>query len=73
MKCAMCKGDMKEGIINYPVDRENQFLLIKNVPALICQQCGESYLDDEVFAKIEEIVENIKGSNVEIEIIKFAA
>ena len=73
MNCVMCKGNMKRGTTNYPIDRDSQFLLIKNVPALICDQCGEIFIDDNVFEKIEEIVESAQNSNVEIEILRFAA
>jgi YgiT-type zinc finger domain-containing protein len=69
----MCKSDTKEGYVNYPVDRDQQFLLIKNVPAHICNQCGEYFLDDDVFKTIEKIIEKTKDSNVEIEILRFAA
>jgi len=73
MLCVMCKGDLTEGTISYSVDHNSQFSLLKEVPALICNQCGEFFLDDEVVAKIEEIVESAKISDVEIEVLKFAA
>lgn len=73
MVCIMCKGDLVEGTVNYPVDLDSKFLLIKNVPALVCSQCGKYFLDDKVVTKIEEIVELTKKSNVEIEVLRFAA
>jgi len=73
MTCVLCKGKMKKGLVNYSVDCKSQFLLIKDVPALICDQCGESFFDDEVYDKIEKIVDVARKSNVEIEILKFAA
>jgi len=73
MNCIMCKGNLEKGLINYPVDARSQFLLIKDVPALICDQCGEYFFDDEIYAKIEGVVESAKKSNVEIEILRFAA
>lgn len=73
MFCAICKGDLAEGTISYSVDHNSQFLLLREVPALICNQCGEFFLDDKTLIKIEEIVESVKISNVEIEVLKFAA
>jgi len=49
MDCVFCKGDLSEGVVNYPVDLGDKFILIKEVPADICNQCGEYYFDDEVF------------------------
>jgi len=73
MNCVMCKGSLEKGLINYPVDVESQFLLIKDVPALVCNQCGEYFLDDDIYAKIEGVIESAKKSNVEIEVLRFAA
>jgi YgiT-type zinc finger domain-containing protein len=64
---------MKNGRVNFPVDVGNNFILIKDVPALVCEQCGEYFLEDDVAGVIEEIVNDAKSSNVEFEILKFAA
>ena len=40
MLCILCKGDMKNGKVNFPVDAKEHFILIKGVPAQICEQCG---------------------------------
>ena len=73
MLCVLCKGEVKSGRVNFPVDEEGNFILIKGVPAQICEQCGEFFLEDDVAEAIEEIVKNAKRSNVEVEILKFAA
>ncbi|MEA3361282.1 MAG: type II toxin-antitoxin system MqsA family antitoxin [Thermodesulfobacteriota bacterium] len=73
MFCALCKGKIKNGRVNFPVDVGNNFILIKDVPALVCEQCGEYFLEDDVAGVIEEIINDAKSSNVEFEILKFAA
>ena len=73
MICPICKGNMKEDIINFPVDLKNRFILVKEVPALVCEQCGEFFIDDEIHIQIENIIKEIKKANVELEVIKFAA
>ena len=73
MICVMCKGEMTPGKVNFPVDLEENFILIKEVPALVCKQCGEHFLDDATAKRIEEIVETARSSNVEIEVLRFAA
>jgi len=42
------------------------------VPAHICSQCGAYYLDD-VFQKVEEIVDHVKsaGFGIEIEVVRY--
>ncbi|MCP4578057.1 MAG: type II toxin-antitoxin system MqsA family antitoxin [Deltaproteobacteria bacterium] len=73
MLCILCKGDMENGKVNFPVDTEENFILIKGVPAQICEQCGEYFLKDDVAEIIERIVKKAKRKNVELEILKFAA
>jgi len=73
MLCVLCKGEMKSGKVNFPVDEEDNFILIKGVPAEICEQCGEVFLKDDVAAAIEEISKTAKATNVEFEILRFAA
>ena len=43
MQCILCKGDMKNGKVNFPVDTDENFILIKGVPAKLCEQCGEFF------------------------------
>ncbi len=73
MFCILCKGEMKKGRVNFPVDVEGNFILIREVPAHVCEQCGEYFLEDDVAEVIEEIVKKAKATNVEFEILKFAA
>jgi len=69
----MCKGNMKPDKINYSVDLNARFILIKDVPALVCDQCGEQFLDNEILQKIEDIIKKSKEYNIDFEIIRFAA
>ncbi len=73
MICPMCKGKMETSTVNFPIDFKTYFILVKNVPALVCEQCGEFFIDDETHIQLENIVEKNKKSNIEFEIIKFAA
>jgi YgiT-type zinc finger domain-containing protein len=64
---------MEEDIVNFPVDLKTRFVLIKEVPALVCEQCGEFFIDDKIHIQIEHIIEKVKELNVELEVVKFAA
>jgi YgiT-type zinc finger domain-containing protein len=73
MECVHCKGNLIAGSVNYPVDLGDKFILIKEVPASICNQCGEYYLDDDIFIKVEDIVNHVKAAKfgIEIEVVNF--
>ncbi|MHB8370987.1 MAG: YgiT-type zinc finger protein [Leptospirales bacterium] len=46
---------------------------MKDVPADVCQDCGEAYLDGNVARKIEQQVEEAVARHIEIAILRCAA
>jgi len=48
-------------------------IVIKNVPAEVCDNCGEYYLDDAISGKILNMAEEAIKQNHEVEVIQFAA
>lgn len=41
MNCFMCKGKLEEKNTTFMVELDNCIIIIKNVPSLVCEQCGE--------------------------------
>ncbi|HID05927.1 MAG TPA: type II toxin-antitoxin system MqsA family antitoxin [Armatimonadetes bacterium] len=74
MKCVICKmGETETGAVTVTLQRGNTTLLIKDVPAEICENCGEYYLDDNISDRVLKQAEAVVSDNVEIEILRFAA
>lgn len=71
MECFMCKGELIEKKVNYMVDLEKTIIIIKDVPAKVCDQCGEQYFDDETSQNIEKIVNKLKDFSTEVTIINY--
>lgn len=47
MKCPICKfGEMKDGVTQVVLTRGKATVIFRNVPARICDDCGEYYLDE---------------------------
>ena len=72
MKCMICKhGETKKGTTTVTLEKGGSTIVFKEVPAHICDNCGEKYIDDsvtkELLSKAREIVE----SGVEIDIRKY--
>ena len=40
-QCAFCQGDLDEKTITYPTEFDGRVVIVDNVPALVCSQCGE--------------------------------
>ncbi len=71
MNCIICRqAELIEGITSIPFERDEFRLLIRNIPAQVCPQCGESVLSEEtaihLLDKAESIFEQgIMESNIE--------
>jgi len=71
MSCFMCKGEMQNKISNYILDLDGCIIIIKNVPSLVCNQCGEVFYTNEVMKRVEEIVDISKNAITEIAIVNY--
>jgi YgiT-type zinc finger domain-containing protein len=56
MRCAFCKGEVEERLIRYVQEFEGRVIIIENVPAEVCTQCGEKLIRPEVAEKIQRLV-----------------
>jgi len=72
MNCVLCKANLTKGNVNHIVDLGEGIIIIKNVPANICEQCGEYYLDTNTALKIESILEDIKKNKAEVFIVNYS-
>jgi YgiT-type zinc finger domain-containing protein len=56
MKCDICGGTRAPSLITYTIYYDNKPVVIENVPAEVCQQCGEQYFAPETVEKLQKIV-----------------
>ncbi|MHB2154411.1 type II toxin-antitoxin system MqsA family antitoxin [Calditrichota bacterium GD2] len=74
MKCVICKsGDTKPGFVTVTLQRKTTTVIFKEVPAEVCENCGEYYLSEEVSEKLLTRAEEAVKKGTEIEVLKFAA
>jgi YgiT-type zinc finger domain-containing protein len=74
MKCVMCKhGTIQPGKVTVTLHRDETVVVIKEVPADVCQQCGEYYLDQVTTVRIMAMAEEAVKHNVEVEVLRYAA
>ena len=71
MKCFTCKSNMKESKTSHFVDLKSCMVIVKNVPCLECEQCGEKYFTDEVAQRLDQIVESVYSLMSEITVIEY--
>lgn len=56
MKCIHCQGELRQSKIPYAVNRRGYHLIIDDVPAWVCSQCGEPLFDEKQVDAIQQII-----------------
>jgi len=72
MTCFFCKGSMVESTTIHTVELKNCIVVIKNVPCLKCDQCGEVVINGEVAQRIEQIVAGFEKALTEIAVVNYS-
>ena len=74
MKCVFCKhGKTQPGLTTITLDRDNCIVVLKGVPADICETCGEYYLSETTTKSVLEYAKVVADRGTEVEIMRFAA
>jgi YgiT-type zinc finger domain-containing protein len=74
MKCVICQhGETKPGLVTVTLERDECIIVLKKVPAEICDNCGEYYLSDAVTEQVLEKAESAINNGAELEIIRYTA
>lgn len=54
--CSFCRGKLVEGKTEFMARAGNEVVVIKDVPAWVCEQCGESYFSAAISRRIDGIM-----------------
>ncbi len=75
MKCHRCGSEnMSKQVSDLPFKLDvHQVLIVKNMPCWICDSCGEVLLEDSDLSNIDQVIEQVRSSNTELEVVRFAA
>jgi len=55
-RCSFCKGTLKKGKTEFTIRLDNSIVSVKNVPAYVCENCGEAYYDPDVSRRIDKVM-----------------
>ncbi len=73
MKCMICKhGETRAGKTTVTLERGGATLVIKGVPALICDNCGEAYVDEGITRQLLEATEEALRAGVQVDVREFS-
>ena len=74
MKCIICKqGETKLGKATVTLERDGMTLVVKGVPANVCANCGEEYLDERTTKTLLNSAEEALKAGVQVDIREYIA
>jgi YgiT-type zinc finger domain-containing protein len=66
MICTICGDDaLVPGTTTFAADADGTVVVVLDVPAEVCHNCGESFTGDAIAATMEAIVADAQNSGVE--------
>jgi YgiT-type zinc finger domain-containing protein len=72
MKCAICGEETKPGRATVTLERGETTLVFRHVPAAICSQCGEKWIDGEITARLLAILDRNVKDGAEVVVHDYA-
>jgi YgiT-type zinc finger domain-containing protein len=74
MRCVVCsQGRSRPGAATLVLEQGGLTLVLKNVPAEVCENCGEEYVDKAAAASALATAERAAADAVTVEIREFKA
>lgn len=55
-KCPVCGGRLEQKRVTHPQHLEGNIIILENVPAEVCRQCGEVLLAPSVVEQLQKVV-----------------
>jgi YgiT-type zinc finger domain-containing protein len=62
---------MYEGITTIPFLVGEKVVVIKDVPAEICSDCGEAYMKSSVVDKVESVLDKLEELHSEMSVVHY--
>lgn len=66
--CPLCGGGKRAGTTTFTAELGFGVVVVRNVPALVCAQCGTDWIADDVAARIEALVEDARQKRYQVEV-----
>jgi len=59
MECLYCKGTLARKKVSYTVTRRGYHMIIDDMPAWVCQQCGEPLFEERAVDAMQGILNEL--------------
>ncbi len=72
-KCPLCSGGMSDGTTATSFFIGERIIVVKDVPAEVCGDCGEAYMKSIVVDRIETLLDKLEDLHSEVSIVHYEA
>ena len=74
MRCVICKhGETAPGKATVVLSRGRTTLVVHGVPAQVCDNCGEEYVDQETTGRLLRMADQAAQAGVQVDIRQYLA
>ena len=74
MRCVICKqGETRPGMATVTLCRELLTLVVKDVPAQVCDNCGEEDVDEATSKQLLGTAEEAARAGVQVDVRQYTA
>jgi YgiT-type zinc finger domain-containing protein len=70
-RCPLCGAEKQPGTTTFAVDLKFGVVVVREVPAFVCAQCGDAWIDDPVAAKLESIVVEARNKQALVQVMQW--
>ena len=70
-RCYFCGGRLTPDLATIPFVVGKRVVVVKEVPAYVCSQCGEAIMDSEVAGVVDQLLKRAWQSGFEVSIITY--
>ncbi len=70
--CPSCGGTQRPGRTTFAVDFGELFFAVRDVPALVCEQCGAEWLSPGTVRELARLADEAKSQRTQVAILSAA-
>lgn len=67
--CPLCGGHRVPGRTTFSADLGTGVVIVRNVPATVCDQCGAEWVDDVTAAELEGVAADARRRGAQVEVL----
>lgn len=72
LQCPLCGGRLVPGSTTFSAELGFGIVVVRNVPARVCDQCGEDWIEPAVAQELEQMVAEANDTRKQVNVLSMA-